>query len=154
MKRVLTAAQVDEVNTRSRAAWRKPLDIEPGGEEVICLTPSTPKKRSKYGNTPTVVHGIYFDSKGEAKRYSELVVLEGLQQIFGLRCQVKFGLTVRGQLIGAYEADFVYREGGASGQLVVEDYKGSSDVTKTALYEWKKKHLRAEHGIAIRETGR
>ena len=47
-------------------------------------------KANKYGNKPTVVDGIRFDSKGEAMRWSELVMLEKAGVIADLRRQAPF----------------------------------------------------------------
>jgi hypothetical protein len=112
--------------------------------------PPPQKKVAKYRNTPIEVDGKQFDSKGEAERFLQLKYRQMAGEIDGLRRQVKFGLTVNGQSIGVYIADFVYYDSKAR-RLVVEDWK--SPVSKTDLYEWKKKHLLAEHGIEILETG-
>ena len=39
----------------------------------------------------------------------------------------------------------------STGEEVVEDVKGG-EATKTPLYRWKKKHLKAEYGISIVEV--
>ena len=44
--------------------------------------------RNKYGNKKTVVDGITFDSRKEAKRYQELKLLEKAGEIKDLRRQV------------------------------------------------------------------
>lgn len=49
-------------------------------------------KRTKYGATKTMVDGILFDSAKEAKRYSELKVLERGGEISHLELQPKFYL--------------------------------------------------------------
>jgi len=75
------------------------------------------KRRSKYGAIKTVLNGIRFDSKREAARYWELLLLSragkiknlSLQPVFIFPCGVK------------YKADFQYEE---AGQLVAEDSKG------------------------------
>lgn len=103
---------------------------------------------NKYNAKKTVVDGIKFDSKREARRYQELRLLERAGAIARLELQVKYTLTVNGQKIGRYTADFVYFE---NGQRVVEDVK--SPATKKARdYVLRKKLLRAIHGIEIRET--
>ena len=48
--------------------------------------------RNKYGNKKTVVDGITFDSRKEAKRYQELKLLEKAGEIKDLRRQVKYEL--------------------------------------------------------------
>lgn len=119
---------------------------------------------AKYNNKKTVIDGITFDSKKEARRYSELRLLERAGKISNLRRQVKYVLipaqyeTVErygknGQRLTngkkcverecAYIADFVYTDN-ASGKMVVEDTKGmrTKDYIikrKLMLYKWHKK---------------
>jgi hypothetical protein len=105
-------------------------------------------KPPKYRNKKTVVDGISFDSIREANRYAELVLLERSGVIQNLRRQVRFPLSVNGQLICTYVADAVYIE---NGHEIVEDTK--SPVTrKLPVFRIKSKLLRALYGIAIRET--
>ena len=47
---------------------------------------------NKYGNVKVVVNGRKFDSKHEAKRYSELLLLQRAGKIRDLKCQVVFEL--------------------------------------------------------------
>jgi Protein of unknown function (DUF1064) len=103
---------------------------------------------NKYRAIKTVVDGIRFDSKREARRWVELRLLERAGQISGLHHQIRFDLVVNGVRIGRYTADFQYRE---NGELVVEDVK--SPATKKARdYVLRKKLMLAIHGIEIRET--
>jgi hypothetical protein len=103
---------------------------------------------SKYRNKLTTVDGINFASKKEANRWMELTILERAGAIQSLRRQVRFPLSVNGQLVCTYVADAVYVE---NGHEVVEDTK--SPVTrKLPVYRIKMKLLRAIHGVAIRET--
>ncbi len=100
---------------------------------------------SKYRNVKTVVDGITFDSKLEAKRYGELNLLERAGEIKELQLQQKFPLmSVTRQktvaLIGHYIADFTYQE---NGDFIVEDTKG----LPTPLYKWKKKHFEAGYQL-------
>jgi hypothetical protein len=106
--------------------------------------------RSKYGNRKTEVDGIMFDSVKEANRYRLLVILQGASQIYNLRRQVRYPLHVNGVKIGTYVADFVYEldVNGAAGETIVEDVKG----VRTPMYQWKRKHLKAEYGIEILEV--
>lgn len=99
---------------------------------------------SKYSNIKTVVNGIKFDSKLEAKRYGELRLLEKAGAITDLVLQARFPLSVDHQIIGSYVCDFLYLE---NGKKVVEDCKG----LPTPIYRWKKKHLKAQYGIDIVE---
>jgi hypothetical protein len=78
--------------------------------------------RRKYGNVPTVIDGIRFDSKAEARRYGELKLLTASKQIADLKRQVTFALYGKnGKAICRYRADFMYSEGD---KIVVEDVKG------------------------------
>lgn len=96
------------------------------------------KKGSKYNNNKISVDNIKFDSKKEAKRYSELILLQQKGFISCLELQPKFELQPtfkkNGETIRAinYKADFRYFE---NGQWVVEDAKGF----KTKEYLLKKK---------------
>ncbi len=84
---------------------------------------------SKYRAKKTVVDGITFDSKAEARRYTELNLLLKSKKIAGLELQPKFelqaGFTHNGKKIQAinYIADFAYIECD-TGASVVEDVKG------------------------------
>lgn len=79
--------------------------------------PALPKKRNKFRNVPTVVDGIRFASKAEARRYGELKLLEKAGKIADLELQPRF-LLIAGVV---YVGDFAYRE---DGKRVVEDVKG------------------------------
>ena len=98
-------------------------------------------KRSKYNARKTVVDGITFDSKKEARRYEELKLQEKVEVISHLRLQPKFrlldGFKYNGETIRPvnYFADFSYID--AEGNEVVEDVK--SKATKTPVYSIKKK---------------
>ena len=106
------------------------------------------KKPSKYKNVRVMVDGIVFDSKREAKRWSELRLLQFARKIGLVFCQMRYDLHAKGgKKVGVYIADFVYSEP-PGGKDVVEDTKGF----RTELYKWKKRHMLAEYGIEIRET--
>lgn len=109
--------------------------------------------------------GIVFDSKREAKRYQELLLLEKTGAITNLQRQVKYVLiptqrepdTVgarggihKGKVIEkecAYYADFVYFDREKQ-EMVVEDTKGM----KTTEYIIKRKMMLYRHGIRIKEV--
>lgn len=117
---------------------------------------------NKYKNKKVVIDGLVFDSKREAKRYGELLLLEKVGAITNLQRQVKYVLipaqrepdTVgarggihKGKLIEkecSYYADFVYEQ---DGETVVEDAKGM----RTEKYLIKRKLMLYIHGIRIRE---
>ena len=121
----------------------------------------------KYGNKKTVVDGIEFDSKKEAKRYCELKMLQRAGIIEELELQKEFLLipaqheyyprySKAGKQLKdgcrcverscTYKADFAYRQ---NGQIVVEDTK--SKATKTKDYIIKRKLMLWRFGIKIRE---
>lgn len=97
--------------------------------------------KHKYHASPTTVDGIVFHSAKEAKRYGELKLLQRAGKISELKLQPKFKLVIE----ETYIADFSYVENGAK---VIEDVKGFL----TATYRRKRKAIRVQHGIVIRET--
>lgn len=121
---------------------------------------------SKYNSKKTIIDGISFDSRKEAKRYQELKLLEKSGEISDLRLQVEYVLipsqyedtgetykkginkgkpkTKLVERSVSYFADFVYKE---NGQTVVEDTKG----VRTKEYIIKRKLMLLMHGIRIRE---
>lgn len=102
-------------------------------------------RRSKYAAVRTEVNGRVFASKKEAKRYSELLLLERAGEITNLTCQVEYPLCVHGHPICKYVADFVYRD--KNGCEVTEDVKGF----RTREYKLKAKLVRAIYGFTIKE---
>jgi len=117
----------------------------------IKLPRSFPKKRSKFRNVITVSHGIKFHSAGEAARYEFLFHQFNLGKIKDLQTQVRFDLhAAGGEKVCSYVADFTYTEWDGTGWniKIVEDFKGF----KTDIYKLKKKWMKAEYGIEIRET--
>ena len=109
---------------------------------------------TKYNNKKVTVNGQVFDSKKEANRYKELLLLEKAGAIKDLRTQVKFSLIpaqrdeATGKVIErecSYKADFVYSE---DGKTVVEDVKGF----RTEAYIVKRKLMLWRYGIRIREV--
>lgn len=96
----------------------------------------------KYGAKATVVDGIRFDSKAEARRYGILKMLEGAGKIADLELQPRFRCEVNGQHICMFKADFRYRQGG---ETVIEDVKGAIPRDFTL----RKKLVEALHGVSI-----
>jgi hypothetical protein len=94
---------------------------------------------SKYRNVPTVVDGIRFASKAEARRYADLKLLERAGEIYDLKLQVPHELRVEGHLICKYVSDFEYVT--KTGGPVVEDVKG----VQTPIFKFKAKLFRAIH---------
>lgn len=126
-------------------------------------------KSAKYNNKSIVVNDIEFDSKKEAKRYQELLLLEKAGAITDLELQVKYvlipaqyepdvigprGSRKQGRLIErecSYIADFQYYE---NGNLIVEDVKGFKDPSSAgyAKFVIKRKLMLFKYGIRIREV--
>lgn len=125
----------------------------------------------KYNNKKSIVDGINFDSKKEAKRYEVLKALEKAGVIHDLQRQVKYmlipaqyertdeiytkgkdkGKPKKGRLIErecAYYADFVYYR---DGKLIVEDVKGYRDGQAYNLFVIKRKLMLYVHGIIVKE---
>ena len=122
-------------------------------------------KSNKYGNRKIEFEGQTFDSKKEARYYTELLLLEKAGTIKDLQRQVKFQLIPAqrepdiigpkggkkpGKLIErevSYVADFVYTDL-QTGQTVVVDTKGF----RTKEYTIKRKMMLYFHGIRIKEV--
>lgn len=124
---------------------------------------------SKYGNVKTTTSdGITHDSRKEANRWCELLLLQRAGKIYDLKRQVKYilipeqyvfferyGKNGRRLKDGkkvlekecAYIADFVYTDV-ASNTVIVEDVKGK----RTKEYVIKRKLMMWVHGIRIKET--
>lgn len=123
--------------------------------------------RNKYHARKCVLDGIEFDSRKEAQRYSELLLLQRAKEISCLARQRKYVLIPaqyeyyerfgkRGQELQpgkrliekecSYVADFVYVD--KDGKLVVEDAKGM----KTKDYIIKRKLMLFIHGIRVKEV--
>lgn len=119
---------------------------------------------NKYKNKKVVIDGIVFDSKREAKRYGELLLLEKAGAITNLQRQVKYvlipaqrepdtvgarggihkGKTIEKECV--YYADFVYFDREKQ-EVIVEDTKGM----RTTEYVIKRKLMLYRHGIRITE---
>jgi riboflavin synthase alpha subunit len=107
-----------------------------------------PAKRSKSGSVKTTRDGLTFDSAKEARRWTELRMLEKAGHIRWLKRQVKFSLDVNGHHVCDYVADAVYFEGKTR---VVEDTK-SVVTRRNRAYRIKVKLMLAVHGVAVKET--
>ena len=122
---------------------------------------------SKYGAKKVEVDGVKFDSQKEARRWTQLKLLERAGEIEGLERQVKFvlipaqrepdsigvrGGKIKGKLIErevAYIADFVYIE---NDEKVVEDVKGYKGGTAYDVFKIKRKLMLFVHGIRVKEV--
>lgn len=123
--------------------------------------------KSKYGAEKITVDGQSFASKKEARRFTQLRLLERAGEISDLKTQVKFvlipaqrepdsvgvrGGVKKGKLIErecAYIADFVYKDN--QGETVVEDVKGYKGGGAYELFKVKRKLMLYVHGIRIIE---
>lgn len=100
------------------------------------------KSNNKYHNKKITINGITFDSKLEAKRYTELLYMQKANLIKDLELQPKFELQPSFKKNNKtyrkieYVADFKYYDV-KKGIVVVEDTK--SPITKTQVYILKKK---------------
>lgn len=114
------------------------------------------KSGNKYNAKKTVIDGITFDSKKEAARYSELLMLQKAGHIQGLDLQPEYEIAPSFRYNGKhhrarkYRADFRYIE---DGQTVVEDVK-SPATRKISLYRLKRHLFLSLYGDALdfRET--
>ena len=86
---------------------------------------------TKYNAKKTVANGITFDSKLEAERYEQLMLLERAGEISGLQLQVEFQIfkgyispdTGEKTRSVTYVADFAYIDN-RDNRMIVEDTKG------------------------------
>lgn len=123
---------------------------------------------SKYKARKYIIDGKTFDSKKEASRYAELLLLERAGEISELKCQEKFvlipaqrerdiitksGRQKPGKLIErevAYYADFYYLDN--NGKQVVEDVKGYKGGGAYTVFVIKRKLMLWRYGIRVKEV--
>ena len=114
--------------------------------------------KTKYGAKKTTLDGITFDSRKEALRYRELMLLQRAGKISRFELQKKYVLIpaqrINGKVVErecSYIADFVYQE---NGKTVVEDVKGYRDPSSAgyAKFVIKRKLMLYKYGIRIREV--
>ena len=113
-------------------------------------------KPSKLRNVKTIVDGLSFDSKKEAKRYAELKLLVKAGDVSNLELQRSFELIPKQKLSSGkterachYIADFVYCY---NGKTWVEDVKGMRTGQAYALFVVKRKLMLLVHGIEVIEV--
>lgn len=113
------------------------------------------RKLNKYRNEPTVINGIKFDSKAEARRYTELCLLLRAGEITHLKCHPKYPLMCSDIAICIrnkhgvkrrvfYSADFEYMT--RSGEFVIEDVKGMD----TPISRLKRGIMEAQYRIIVK----
>ncbi len=108
----------------------------------------------KYRNVKTVVDGITFDSKKEAKRYGELRMLAVAGEITDLKVHQRFPVFLNEIKICTYVSDFTYfpkPDDDGNSEMVIEDVKGGN-ATKTPVYKLKKAMMEAFYKIRIQEV--
>ena len=112
--------------------------------------------KNKYNARKCEVDGEVYDSRKEARRHSELKLLEKVGEIQNLQRQVKYILIpsqrIDGKLVEreiSYKADFVYEE---NGKTVVEDVKGCKKGSGYEVFVLKRKMMLLFHNIRIKEV--
>lgn len=107
--------------------------------------------KSKFKAVKTVVNGVTFASKREAKRYQELLLAAKAKLIKDLELQPKFVLAPSVRFEGEarakpalrYVADFSYLRDGVR---VIEDSKG----VQTDAFRIKRHLMKSVHGIEVK----
>ncbi len=112
-------------------------------------------KSNKLHNTKTIVDGIRFDSKKEAKRFLELQQMLANGEISNLELQKPFVLIPpkkrsdgKTERACKYLADFVYVK---DGKTITEDIKGCKFGATYNLFIIKRKLMLFIHGITVIE---
>lgn len=98
--------------------------------------------QTKYRSVRTQVDGIWFDSKKEAARYSDLKTLENMNLLSNLKVHPAFPITYNETYICTVILDFAYDQ---DGRRVYEDAKGM-DLGYSRL---KRKLVEAFYGIKV-----
>lgn len=107
-------------------------------------------KANKYGAKRVQVDGIWFDSKAEAKRYTELKLMQTAGMIQGLIPHPTYKIKYLHEFICKVELDFSYLENKRS-IMHYEDVK--SPATNTPLSKLKRKLVEAFYGIKVEVIG-
>lgn len=118
---------------------------EDGGSGPIPFDSFTGQSK-RFKNIRTVIDGITFDSRREARHYLTLKTLERTGHVKGLRCHPLYRLEVNGIVVARYRPDFDYY---LEGVFTVDDVK--SKWTITSVYRLKRRLMFAIHGITVRE---
>lgn len=147
----MNIGNIDDLPPKYREQAKDKLEAQkrnrPSGRDIA----REQTKDSKYHNKKTEVDGITFDSKAEAERYQELVILEQGGMISDLHLQQEFTLMEGYKLPNGrkvkpirYRADFTYYDAGNN--YIIEDVKG----LETPIYKMKK-NMMARQGHHITE---
>ena len=107
--------------------------------------------RNKYGAKKSVVAGVKFDSKAEAARYADLLLMQRAGEISGLVPHEVFDLRVNDELVCRYISDSSYWRNLDHGKRyrVVEDVKGMRIGPAWAVFRIKAKLFHALMGYDI-----
>jgi len=123
----------------------------------VCSMP-TPSSRARYCDVcrpakhkarSTGAFGKRFASGKEAMRYGELLGLAEAGKITRLNLQPRFPISVNGQLVCTYVADFSYVN--KTSEFIVEDVK-SKWTAKLPVYRLKIKLMKAVNRITVSEV--
>jgi len=97
--------------------------------------------------------GVRYGSQRELARYKDLRLMQDAGAIGDLKIHPRYDLHVLGIKLGFIELDFEYLDH-ASGKRVYEDVKDpkKNSSTRTPIYRWKARHLKAEYGIEVTEV--
>ena len=138
-----SGAQVGKIAVKVRTCRGCELQLPPGDKAT--------KQCPRCGR----MDFVSFDSTGEARRWAELLLLQGAGHISGLRRQVSFDLRtfrpagtggdVMAVRVARYVADFVYIE---NGRQVIEDYKGAMTDVAALKLRWME-----AMGLPVKLTG-
>ena len=115
------------------------------------------KSGTKYGNQKVEYDGHVFDSKKEALKYIELLVLKEAELISHLKLQVPYELLPPQECNGHkyrgvwYIADFVYHDN-RTNEWVVLDVKGYRGGQAYSMFKLKKKLMIWRYGVEIQEV--
>lgn len=132
-----------------------PLRLTPAQAAALTGHKLPGSSSSKYRNARTTVDSDTFDSKLEARRWHELLLLERCGQIRELRRQVRYELIPPVRLKGAkrltpgidYVADFQYVDM-RQDRLVIEDAK-SKATAGIRVFKLKRHLMKALLGLDI-----
>jgi hypothetical protein len=100
-------------------------------------------RRNKYGAVKVRIDGYLFDSKAEARHYSDLKILQQANVISGLTVHPKYPIVYDGNKVCVVELDFEYNL--ADGTPHYVDVKGMF----TAMSRLKHKLFKAFYGQEV-----
>jgi len=88
---------------------------------------------SKFKAKKVVIDGHTFDSKLEAKRWSQLKLMQAAGKISHIKSHPSLPIEINGKPCGSYEADSGYIE---DGKVVIEEVKGAV-ITDGFSFKWR-----------------